>query len=144
MKTKGFTLVELLVVIAILAILATVSVVGYTSFIDRAEQSNADVEANQIKTIIESALMGADDYVTLKDGIYVTKSATGYKVTNVKPTTGREFDAKDDVAALCVDGKTLTATTANGLVYKYSNKASVKIEKIGTLTVTVTITETNS
>ncbi len=31
---KGFTLVELLVVIAILAILATVSVVGYTSFID--------------------------------------------------------------------------------------------------------------
>ena len=33
---KGFTLVELLVVIAILAILATVSVVGYTSFIESA------------------------------------------------------------------------------------------------------------
>ena len=37
---KGFTLVELLVVIAILAILATVSVVGYTSFITRANLSN--------------------------------------------------------------------------------------------------------
>lgn len=36
---KGFTLVELLVVIAILAILATVSVVGYTSFIERANVS---------------------------------------------------------------------------------------------------------
>ena len=33
-KMKGFTLVELLVVIAILAILATVSVVGYTSYIE--------------------------------------------------------------------------------------------------------------
>ena len=33
-KKKGFTLVELLVVIAILAILATVSVVGYTSYIE--------------------------------------------------------------------------------------------------------------
>ncbi|MBQ2804298.1 MAG: prepilin-type N-terminal cleavage/methylation domain-containing protein, partial [Clostridia bacterium] len=37
---KGFTLVELLVVIAILAILATVSVVGYTAFIQKAHQSN--------------------------------------------------------------------------------------------------------
>ncbi len=35
-KKRGFTLVELLVVIAILAILATVSVVGYTSFIESA------------------------------------------------------------------------------------------------------------
>ena len=36
---KGFTLVELLVVIAILAILTTVSVVGYTSFIEKANRS---------------------------------------------------------------------------------------------------------
>lgn len=46
---KGFTLVELLVVIAILAILATVSVVGYTSFIDRANQSTALQEMTQIR-----------------------------------------------------------------------------------------------
>ncbi len=36
---KGFTLVELLVVIAILAILTTVSVIGYTSFIEKANRS---------------------------------------------------------------------------------------------------------
>ncbi|MBQ9978924.1 MAG: type II secretion system protein [Clostridia bacterium] len=46
---KGFTLVELLVVIAILAVLATVSVVGYTSFIDRANQSTALQEMTQIR-----------------------------------------------------------------------------------------------
>ena len=49
---KGFTLVELLVVIAILAILATVSVVGYTSFIDRANQSTALQEMTQIRDSI--------------------------------------------------------------------------------------------
>lgn len=49
---KGFTLVELLVVIAILAILATVSVVGYTSFIDRANQSTALQEMTQIRDAV--------------------------------------------------------------------------------------------
>ena len=46
---KGFTLVELLVVIAILAILATVSVVGYTSFINRANESTAQQELVQLR-----------------------------------------------------------------------------------------------
>ena len=49
MKTKGFTLVELLVVIAILAILATVSVVGYTSFINNANNSVALSELTQVR-----------------------------------------------------------------------------------------------
>ena len=60
---KGFTLVELLVVIAILAILATVSVVGYTSFIERANESNAQTEAHQIQTTIESYIIAGDVYV---------------------------------------------------------------------------------
>lgn len=56
MKTKGFTLVELLVVIAILAILATVSVVGYTSYINNANKSVAVQELTQVK----SSLMAED------------------------------------------------------------------------------------
>ena len=47
-RRKCFTLVELLVVIAILAILATVSVVGYTSFIERAYVSNDTNMASQL------------------------------------------------------------------------------------------------
>ena len=49
MKTKGFTLVELLVVIAILAILATVSVVGYTSYMKNAKDSVAVQELTQVR-----------------------------------------------------------------------------------------------
>lgn len=45
---KGFTLVELLVVIAILAILATVSVVGYTAFIERANLAVDRDTADQV------------------------------------------------------------------------------------------------
>lgn len=51
-KKRGFTLVELLVVIAILAILATVSVVGYTSFIERAAVSNDENLAAQLNNFM--------------------------------------------------------------------------------------------
>ncbi|MGM9632059.1 MAG: type II secretion system protein [Eubacteriales bacterium] len=51
-KKRGFTLVELLVVIAILAILATVSVVGYTSFIERASVSNDENVATQLNQFL--------------------------------------------------------------------------------------------
>ena len=51
-KNKGFTLVELLVVIAILAILATVSVVGYTSFIESATVSNDENVAAQLNNFL--------------------------------------------------------------------------------------------
>ena len=130
MKTKGFTLVELLVVIAILAILATVSVVGYTTFIDRADQSNADVEANQIKTIVTSALMGANDCVILvkesaadaENGIYVTKGTDGKYVVSASQPTGvkNPLDATKDITALVVSPKALTADTTNHtLTYKY-------------------------
>ncbi len=126
MKTKGFTLVELLVVIAILAILATVSVVGYTSFIDRANMSNAQTEADQIKSIVENALL-ADDYVQLVDGesgIYAEKvSGTITFKTGVAPTTAGKttFDATDDISELVVSGvSTLVADVTNN-VLTYTN-----------------------
>lgn len=46
-KKKGFTLVELLVVIAILAILATVCIIGYTSFTKKAKESVYEQEKTQ-------------------------------------------------------------------------------------------------
>lgn len=63
-KKKGFTLVELLVVIAILAILATISVVGYTAFVDSANESKAVTELTQVKTLVRSQLMVNDVTVT--------------------------------------------------------------------------------
>ena len=49
---KGFTLVELLVVIAIVAILATVAIVGYTSFTKKAEISADQQAVTQMNKIL--------------------------------------------------------------------------------------------
>ncbi len=54
---KGFTLVELLVVIAILAILATVSVVGYTNFVEKANRSADQQLVAQLNVVVVGYLV---------------------------------------------------------------------------------------
>ena len=76
MKTKGFTLVELLVVIAILAILATVSVVGYTTYIKNANESLALQEMTQVKSSILAEDITNNGFSVGTDGA-VTETTSG-------------------------------------------------------------------
>ena len=55
---KGFTLVELLVVIAIVAILATVAIIGYTSFMDKADLSVDQQVVEQLNTALTAGSVG--------------------------------------------------------------------------------------
>lgn len=80
---KGFTLVELLVVIAILAILATVSVVGYTAFIERATVSNDENVAAQLNQFLTA--MKADS-----TGDFYGKEVTPDNVWKVVDTMLKE------------------------------------------------------
>ena len=122
---KGFTLVELLVVIAILAILASVAVVGYTAFIDKAKESNATSEAHQIDTSIEAALMTLEvgDIVKVTDDIGVVKAATGYTALAL---TGEE-ELADDISA-DLDGFELSILDTNVLVYTSAEDVKVNVD----------------
>ena len=73
---KGFTLVELLVVIAILAILATVSVVGYTSFINNANDSVAVQEVTQIRNYMIAQDYNDDNFTITNDGLAFVSGKT--------------------------------------------------------------------
>ena len=88
-KKKGFTLVELLVVIAIIAILATVSIVGYTAFINKANLSNDTSLVKQMNTALQAS-----------------EVADGKKNTNA-------YDAVQDILEAGFDLAKLTPT-ANG------------------------------
>ena len=97
---KGFTLVELLVVIAILAILASVAVVGYTAFIDKAHRSNAETEAAQIDSAIEASLF-TNEAVLIKEGLWVVKGDEGYDAVTAEPEV--DDDKMDDLSENFVD-----------------------------------------
>jgi prepilin-type N-terminal cleavage/methylation domain-containing protein len=53
-RKRGFTLVELIVVIAIVAILAAVSIVGYQSYIGKARLSNDVTDAKNMTSVLQN------------------------------------------------------------------------------------------
>ncbi|MDV3429050.1 MAG: type II secretion system GspH family protein, partial [Bacillota bacterium] len=53
-KKKGFTLIELIVVIAILGILAAVLIPKFAGFTDKAKSTQALVDAKQFATAMDS------------------------------------------------------------------------------------------
>ena len=106
-KRKGFTLVELLVVIAILAILASVSVVGYVSFTNKAKESNALQEMTQVKTTLLAALADGEEtnegtkfvYDATKGTITLTKGSLADLETAVNSVFPELKDLKGELTA---------------------------------------------
>lgn len=109
MKTKGFTLVELLVVIAILAILATVSVVGYTTFITDANESVAVQELTQIRDYMTAKDYTDDNFsITTTNGLeFANDTEESYDAITDYVGTGKEVALTGTVA---VDGTDVTYT----------------------------------
>ena len=82
---KGFTLVELLVVIAIVAILATVAIIGYTSFTRKADISNDTVIAGELNTLL--AATDATDPIESFDDVKAALYANGFYLANLNTKT---------------------------------------------------------
>ena len=70
---KGFTIVELVIVIAVIAILAAVLIPTFSNVIDKANLSSATQKARTALTAISGEL--ADNNITVKDAAPVFKVA---------------------------------------------------------------------
>ena len=73
---KGFTLVELVVVIAVIAILAAVSVGAYFGVTESANNSKLEQEAKQVYTAIQTVALAPNEHSNLsKSGLEIKDSA---------------------------------------------------------------------
>lgn len=86
-KNGGFTLVELIIVIAILAILSSVAVAGYSSYIKRANNSAVLSELNNISTAAALANAEAGGIASIKVQKGGTEAAPVLKITITADST---------------------------------------------------------
>jgi type II secretion system protein G len=94
-KDKGFTLVELLIVIVILGILATVTVFAVRGITDNAQDNACDTDAKTISTALEAYYADNGIYPTTVQGLAVLSSGTT-KYLKTVPATFTYSAAGDD------------------------------------------------
>ncbi len=116
-NNKGFTIVELLIVIVVIAILAAISIVAYTGIQNRARASSGQQLASQVAKKFEAA--GA-----IKGTYYSTNGAgvSGANLNTFAAAAPAAPEANLDtpgnvIAASTVAGANLTSSTAsNGTI----------------------------
>ena len=109
-KQKGFTIVELLIVVVVIAILAAITIVAYNGIQNRAKASAAQSATSQAgKKITTYAVLNADQYPTQAN--FVT--ATGLQASG---NTSYQYNVSADLKSFCV------TVTTSGLSYFSSNQ----------------------
>ena len=98
---KGFSLVELMVVIAIIAILAAVAVPMYSNYTDRARISGEIGQLSSAKSTVSEALMSGNALQTPINGATVQ-------------TSGTFATANDNAAAASLGAVSVASTAVSG------------------------------
>lgn len=119
---KGFTLIELMIVVAIIGILAAVAIPQYQNYIAKSQVSRVMAETGSLRTAVETCMMdgiteancelGWTKSNIIGDGGVTTnqeKLAVTYSLTDGTASIAAEFGGN---ASSAVSGKKLTWTRA--------------------------------
>ena len=82
---KGFTLIELMIVVAIIGILAAIALPAYQDYTRRAQASEVILAASSARTCVQEIYQSAPgtvDASSCEDGFVATQYATSLGVTN--------------------------------------------------------------
>ena len=140
---QGFTLIELMIVVAIIGILAAIAIPAYQDYIARAQMSEAMVLADGVKTAVAEAFANdgtcPDNHLAAASGIAFFSDISGNYVASVTTagtgtaTGGCTIEAKLKATGVStgIQGKSITLTmgttaTAGSLTWACTSSALQK------------------
>lgn len=129
-EERGFTIVELLIVIVIIAILAAIVIVAYNGITNRAKTSKALSAAQAVQQKAE-AYNAEKGYYPLAGTDFGTDATKSYYVTGVTFGTVSASQANENVIEMapCPTGATGTQATGNTVKYwDYTTPGAVTIK----------------
>ena len=108
---KGFTLIELMIVVAIIGILAAIAIPAYQNYIAKSQVTRVLAEISPMKTAIETNLLNGEDVTTATDLGYTTST-----LLTAAPTIASSASAGTASITAKVGGKAAAALTASEVV----------------------------
>jgi prepilin-type N-terminal cleavage/methylation domain-containing protein len=131
MNSKGFTLIELMIVVVVIGILAAIGIANYGSMQSRAREAST-------KSNMHTFQLAAEDYGVRNDGTYADNAATVATVLAGMPVGGtfkNPFDKTTGSGNSWRDQATWAATIASGTtkagVVAYGDSVRIKYQVVG-------------
>ncbi len=119
MKQKGFSLIELMIVIAIIGILAAIAVPAYQNYINKSRFTELFVAADAAKDAVS-------EYVNLNGGFWTVLSNNGCNLTVPFPTTNNVSSVTiDNLCNITVNGGSNLPPFVRIQLYPYDNGTGV-------------------